>query len=53
MGVFLKVHAEALGDAEVREVLREWKAEQEKEGRRVAELVGYCGGVVGFLRSAR
>ncbi|KFZ14034.1 hypothetical protein V502_06300 [Pseudogymnoascus sp. VKM F-4520 (FW-2644)] len=53
MGVFLRVHAEALGDAEVRSVLGEWRGEQEKEGRRVAELVGYCGGVVGFLRSAR
>ncbi|PGH17535.1 hypothetical protein AJ79_01135 [Helicocarpus griseus UAMH5409] len=38
---------------ELREALREWKVEQEREGRRLAELVGYCRGIVGFLRSAR
>lgn len=33
--------------------LSEWKVEQEREGRRLAELVGYCRGIVGFLRSTR
>ncbi|EGE85260.1 SnoRNA binding protein [Blastomyces dermatitidis ATCC 18188] len=37
----------------LREALGEWKVEQEREGRRLAELVGYCRGIVGFLRSAR
>ncbi|KLJ09173.1 hypothetical protein EMPG_15402 [Blastomyces silverae] len=39
--------------AALREALGEWKVEQEREGRRLAELVGYCRGIVGFLRSAR
>ncbi|KAI1970239.1 rRNA-processing protein utp21 [Ophidiomyces ophidiicola] len=33
--------------------LSEWKTEHENEGKRLAELVGYCRGIVGFLRSAR
>lgn len=33
--------------------LIDWKVEQEREGRRLAELVGYCRGIVGFLRSSR
>ncbi|WEW59446.1 rRNA-processing protein utp21 [Emydomyces testavorans] len=41
------------GKADLQKVLSEWKAEQEREGRRLAELVGYCRGIVGFLRSTR
>ncbi|OJD14390.1 hypothetical protein AJ78_05265 [Emergomyces pasteurianus Ep9510] len=37
----------------LRKALREWKVEQEREGKRLAELVGYCRGIVGFLRSSR
>lgn len=33
--------------------LAEWKVEQDREGKRLGELVGYCRGIVGFLRSAR
>ncbi|OAA56930.1 Small-subunit processome, Utp21 [Niveomyces insectorum RCEF 264] len=33
--------------------LAEWRAVQEEERRRLDALVGYCGGVVGFLRSPR
>lgn len=33
--------------------LSEWKVEQEREGKRLADLVSYCRGIVGFLRSAR
>lgn len=33
--------------------LRDWRECQEVEGRRLGELVGFCGGVVGFLRSPR
>lgn len=33
--------------------LREWRECQESEGRRLGELVGFCSGVVGFLRSPR
>ena len=54
MSVFLKIHGESVsGDAESLEALRKWRAEQGEESRRLGELVGYCGGVVGFLRSAR
>ncbi|ODH50486.1 hypothetical protein GX48_03447 [Paracoccidioides brasiliensis] len=52
--------ADGAGDSEaeatraaLREALREWKIEQEREGKRLAELVGYCRGIVGFLRSGR
>ena len=54
MSVFLRLHGESVsGDAELLEALRKWRAEQGQESRRLGELVGYCGGVVGFLRSAR
>ncbi|KAK2788402.1 hypothetical protein FQN52_006726 [Onygenales sp. PD_12] len=69
MAVFLKVFGEVVGDVEgegegeggsaeamrvaLRDALDEWKVEQEREGKRLAELVGYCRGIVGFLRSAR
>lgn len=33
--------------------LREWKGEQERERERVLGLVGYCVGVVGFLKGGR
>ena len=33
--------------------LREWRKEQEKEGTRLGEMVGFCSGVVGFLRNPR
>ncbi|KAI4213201.1 MAG: hypothetical protein LQ351_004147 [Letrouitia transgressa] len=38
---------------DLREELREWKTEAEKEGQRLTEMVGYCKGVVGWLRSGR
>ena len=63
MSVFLRVHADAvragLGDEEeedgqgLQDALAEWKIEQQREGQRLSELVGYCRGVVGFLRSTR
>ena len=54
MSVFLRLHGDSVsGDAELLEALRKWRAEQGQESRRLGELVGYCGGVVGFLRSAR
>ena len=33
--------------------LAEFKLEQDREGKRLGDLVGYCRGIVGFLRSAR
>ncbi len=54
MAVFLKMHAEAISqDRALVDELRSWKKTQEIEGKRVGELVGYCGGVVSFLRSPR
>lgn len=62
MAVFLKVHAETVGrcschDAGEQVVLREalvdWSREQQQEADRLSALVGYCRGVVGFLRSSR
>lgn len=56
MSVFLKLHSDSVlldEGGELREALKRWKGEQEREGRRLGELVGYCGGVVGFLRGPR
>jgi U3 small nucleolar RNA-associated protein 21 len=33
------------------QTLQEWRRYQESEGMRVGELVGFCSGVVGFLRN--
>ncbi|EEP77716.1 conserved hypothetical protein [Uncinocarpus reesii 1704] len=41
------------GNVSLQYAMSEWKTEQEREGRRLAELVGYCRGIVGFLRSTR
>lgn len=54
MAVFLRLHVEAVPrDGALVEALRRWKGEQEKETRRLGAMVGYCAGVVGFLRSGR
>lgn len=58
MSVFLKCHSgEIIGGGEeveaLREVMGEWRRDQGWEGRRLGELVGYCSGVLGWLRSAR
>ena len=54
MAVFLRIHGEAvLGNPGLRQALVEWRKWQEREGKRLADLVGFCAGVVGFLRSGR
>lgn len=54
MSVFLKIHCETVAqDADLVKALKEWRTEQAKEAKRLGALVGYCGGVVGFLRSGR
>lgn len=54
MAVFLKVHGESvIADAGLREVLQEWRAVQGEEAARLAARVGFCGGVVGWVRSER
>ena len=54
MSVFLRVHGDVIvHDSELIEELKIWRFEQEKESRRLGSLIGYCSGVVGFLRSGR
>ena len=54
MAVFLRIHGESVPQSpELVEVLKVWREEQEREGRRLGELVGYCSGVLGYLRSGR
>ncbi|KAE8348432.1 Utp21 specific WD40 associated putative domain-containing protein [Aspergillus coremiiformis] len=60
MSVFLKIHGDVVlncSECNENEVLRKalvnWSLVQQREGQRLAELVGYCRGVVGFLRSSR
>ncbi len=54
MTVFLRIHADHVTEDEALVApLRRWRAHQDRERRRLDDLVGYCGGVVGFLRSPR
>ncbi|KKA30329.1 hypothetical protein TD95_002263 [Thielaviopsis punctulata] len=54
MSVFLRLHSDSVMEsAELLEALAEWKKNQEQESARLDGLVGYCSGVVGFLRSPR
>jgi U3 small nucleolar RNA-associated protein 21 len=51
MAVFLRLHGEEVArDRRLTEALETWRRCQESEGARVGELVGFCSGVVGFLR---
>ncbi|KAI9659894.1 MAG: hypothetical protein M1821_001246 [Bathelium mastoideum] len=51
MAVFLRVHGEVVvRDAALAAAVGEWREEHERETRRLRGLVGYCGGVVEFLR---
>lgn len=54
MTVFLRLHFDIIMESEVLlGELKRWKSHQEKEKDRLDNLVGYCGGVVGFIRSPR
>jgi len=54
MSVFLRLHADAVAlDPRLGEALKGWREEQQRESKRLGDLVGYCSGVVGFLRSPR
>lgn len=54
MAVFLRVQSETvIRDTAALAALRDWRHEQEREGKRLAKLVGYCSGILGFLRSSR
>jgi U3 small nucleolar RNA-associated protein 21 len=54
MAVFLRLHFDVIMESEtLLSALKEWKEYQERESTRLDNLVGYCSGVVGFLRSPR
>ncbi|KAH8173195.1 hypothetical protein LIA77_07450 [Sarocladium implicatum] len=54
MTVFLRLHFDTVMERrELLLALKQWKTVQEKECKRLDDLVGYCSGVVGFLRSPR
>jgi len=51
MAVFLRLHGEEVaGNEAMRAALETWRECQDTEGARVGELVGFCSGVVEFLR---
>lgn len=53
LAVFLNVHGDVLiVNSELRDVLVELKIVQERESGRLAELIRYSLGTIGFLRSA-
>ncbi|PHH91184.1 hypothetical protein CDD83_1419 [Cordyceps sp. RAO-2017] len=54
MTVFLRLHFDVVMESEeLLDALAQWKLRQEQESQRLDGLVGYCSGVVGFLRSPR
>ncbi|ORY62974.1 Utp21 specific WD40 associated putative domain-containing protein [Pseudomassariella vexata] len=54
MTVFLRLHFDMIIESDtLMAALRDWKKHQIKECDRLDNLVGYCGGVVGFIRSPR
>jgi U3 small nucleolar RNA-associated protein 21 len=54
MSVLLRLHFDVVMDNEaVRGAVEEWKRCEEEERARLDRLVGYCSGVVGFLRNPR
>ncbi|KAI9369999.1 Utp21 specific WD40 associated putative domain-containing protein [Aspergillus egyptiacus] len=58
MATFLRIHSDAVAssgsaDVKLKGALDLWCQAQQSEIRRLAGLVGYCRGVVGFLRSSR
>ena len=54
MNVFLKLHLDAIShDEDLVNALKLWKEEQQMEARKLGDLIGYCSGLIGFLRSPR
>lgn len=52
MSVFLRLHYDSILESEpLRDVLAQWRERQQAERARLDDLVGYCAGVVAFLRS--
>ena len=60
MNVFLRVHGDIVAEAvaektgqELITALKEWREEQKREKERLDKLMGYCSGIVSFLRSVQ
>lgn len=64
MAVVLRIHADVIAECStaesvemggnaLKDVLIEWAKVQQQEAQRLAVMVGYCRGVVSFLRSSR
>jgi len=56
MAVFLRVHGGSVtegGGGGLRQALEEWREVQGRERERLGMLVGFCRGVVGWVRSGR
>ena len=54
MAVFLRLHGELVAqDEALTAALQEWRDEQQAEAKRIGSLMGYCSGVVAFLRSTQ
>jgi U3 small nucleolar RNA-associated protein 21 len=54
MTVFLRLHSDlVMASDELLAALSEWKNYQGVESGRLDDLVGYCSGVVSFLRNPR
>lgn len=54
MSCFLRMHGDIVQEKdELKQAVLEWRAVMKEEEKRLGDLVGYCRGVVEFLRSAR
>ena len=54
MAVFLRLHGSIINtDEKVMDAVRRWKDVEMKERARLNELVGFCSGVLGFVREGR
>ncbi len=58
MAVFLRVHGDVIASVDARdegllEALREWRGVQGREAERLGGLIGFVGGVGGWVRSGR
>ena len=54
MAVFLRHHSDVINaDEKLMNAVRRWRDEEVNERARLNELVGFCAGVLGFIREAR
>ena len=54
MSCFLRLHGDIVQEVgDVADAVLDWRRAMQAEERRLGDLVGYCRGVVDFLRSAR